>query len=149
MDRNRTELTGIPASPGIVIGKILVYDVTPTSVARRLIGSEEVPDETDRFRNALEDARAEFESLRDAVGDEFEKRIIGNYALMLGDPELRDQTEKIIRGDLVNAEFALAQYMDRLEKDIRSRGSEFFNDRLSDLRVQQRDRMPVLLEHVD
>jgi len=138
MDRNRIEFTGIPASPGIVIGKVLVYDVAPTSVARRLVSEEEIPDEIRRFRDACDDARAEFESVRDAVGDEFEKRIIGNYVLMLGDPELREQTEKIIRSDSVNAEFALGQYMDRLERDIRSRGSDFFNDRLSDLRTVQR-----------
>jgi phosphotransferase system enzyme I (PtsI) len=138
MDRNRSEFTGIPASPGIVIGKVLVYDVAQTSVARRLISEDEVPEEIRRFRKACDDARAEFESVRNAVGDEFEKRIIGNYALMLGDPDLREQTERIIRSDFVNAEFALAQYMDRLERDIRSRGSDFFNDRLSDLRTVQR-----------
>jgi len=144
MDRNRTELTGIPASPGIVIGKALVYHVVPASVARRIVAPEDIHEEIQRFRAALDEARADFDSIQGSIGDEFEKRLLGTYALMLGDPELREQTEKIIRNNSVNAEYALSQYMDRLEKDIRSRGSEFFNDRLSDLRTVERRVLDIL-----
>ena len=62
MDR---ALTGIPASPGIVVGPVHLLRWEVPDVATRIIHDEEIPAELERFRTAVEGAKERLVQVRD------------------------------------------------------------------------------------
>jgi len=134
MTANETVLRGIPVSPGVVIGKAFLFDTASVHVPRRRIDPAEIESETERFMTALDKTQREIQDLRDGMTDEFEKRVMTSYISMLRDPDLIERTRLTIRNELINAEYAFSKYMDRLSRDLRDRGSDFFIERLSDIR---------------
>ncbi len=134
MTANETVLRGIPVSPGVAIGKAFLFDTGSVHVPRRRIDRAEIESETERFLNALEKTQEEIKGLREGVANEFEKRVMSSYISMLQDPDLIQETRSFIQNELINAEYAFSKYMDRLSRDLRDRGSDFFIERLSDIR---------------
>ena len=58
-------LHGIPAAPGITIGKAYLLDSEEIGVAKRRIKSEDIPKEIDRFKHALTKTRQEIIRIKD------------------------------------------------------------------------------------
>lgn len=134
MSGNESLLKGTAVSPGVAIGRAFLFDTQSVHVPRRRIEAFEIDPEMERFKAALARTRNEIERFQDSVADDFEKRVMGSYVSMLQDPDLVDQTQKYIQSELINAEYAFTRYMDRLSRDLRERGSDFFIERLSDIR---------------
>ena len=61
MDRR---LTGISASPGIVVGPVYVLHWEVPEVPQRIVSDEEIPGEIERFSNTLVRARERLEFVR-------------------------------------------------------------------------------------
>lgn len=101
-------LKGIAASPGIAIARAVLLESEEYIPEKAPIASAEK--ETARFRAAVEDAKAQIESIRESAEQKLGKEkaeIFEGHLMLLEDPELIDAVIDLIEGDSVNAEFAL------------------------------------------
>ena len=88
-----TSLQGLPASPGLAIGRARVLAGRATT--RETIPEERRPQEVQRAHAALEAAAAELEALAERLGGD-EAEIIRAGVLMAHDPVLVDDVERAV-----------------------------------------------------
>ncbi len=134
--RERVALKGIPVSPGIVIGKAFLIDSRKVRPPERIIDPEMVDDEVARFRQALDETRAQLEELR----HHYEAKRIGGHGylvdvhlLMLDDKMLVKATEERVREQLHGADWALWQVVQGIKASFEAMDDEYFRDRLNDV----------------
>lgn len=103
-------LEGIPASPGIVIGPVVVLHLeTPLVPHGAGIPPEQVDQEIDRFRKAIVEVKKQLRELQGSTGERLgsvEAQIFEPQIMMLEDPSLTEGTEAYIRENHLTAERA-------------------------------------------
>ncbi len=127
---------GIPASPGIAIGKAFVLEDTDLAVGRWQVPPEAVKSEIARFRQALADTRKEMETTQEKILKMLGKshaRLIESYILILEDPLISKDVVKAITQDRVNAEFALSEAVAGAVKALEAASDEYFRERRHDV----------------
>src|SRR5437016_170228 len=102
-----TTLQGIGASPGLVIGPILHYEVPRLVVQRQEV--EQPEQELTRLQAALRQAQQEVnglsvQAMRD--GGSGETAVFEVHEMFLSDPELLQEVQSIIETQQCNAEYA-------------------------------------------
>ena len=128
-------LSGIPVSPGIAVGRAAVWIGRPDSTPRRDLDAEEVPAELDRLRRAVESGIREIGEMAGQVEARLGKEyaaIFQAHALFLRDPSFLGPIESKIRGERVNADWAVevvaealaARLRDLPDKDLALRASD-------------------------
>jgi phosphoenolpyruvate-protein phosphotransferase (PTS system enzyme I) len=129
-------LVGLGVSPGIAIGKPVVVENRPLPVMRVPLSAGQIDAEVARLREAARRAAAHLGDLAgDAattVGSEYAS-IFEAHRLMLEDPALLDEVEKVIRREAVNAEWALEQVTHRLLAQFEQLGDVYLRERRTDL----------------
>ncbi len=128
-------ILGIAASPGVGLGTAFVVDRRRLSIPRRHLAPAEVDVEILRFRHAMAAARAQLSGVRDRLGTEAgdHSLILDAHLLMLDDTLLTEQTERAIRDERLNAEWALRQTVEHI-KDVFNRADvDYFRERRSDV----------------
>jgi phosphoenolpyruvate-protein phosphotransferase (PTS system enzyme I) len=126
------DLHGTPASPGVAIGPALVVERRAVAVFRVLLPEEAVDAEVARLHRAIEASRAQLETTRLKLSRDLGApfgRIFEAQLLMLDDSLLRQRAVNVIRGERVNAEWALRA----VAEELRARFAE-----LSDLYLRER-----------
>ena len=107
---SRDLLSGMGVSPGIAIGEPVVHENLPISTVRIALPSGEVEAEVARFRRAVDEAvksiRQNQKRASKQMGEEY-AGIFEAHQLIASDPSFLDPIEKIIRTELVNAEWAV------------------------------------------
>jgi phosphotransferase system enzyme I (PtsI) len=128
---------GIGVSPGIVVGKAYVVDNLKSKAVRIELSPEEVGSEIQRFRDAIALSKEQLIRVKQKVASEIEDQtyayIIDVHLLIMEDKSLIEETEKIIRDDQVNAEWALRQVIDNLSQTFDNLDNEYFKERKSDI----------------
>jgi phosphotransferase system enzyme I (PtsI) len=101
---------GIGASPGICIAPCLTLEATESTVFRVAIKPAEVAKEVRRFREAIETAKAQLVLLQEVFEKEHRETagsIFEAQMQVLEDERFMGGTEEAIRGQKINAEWAL------------------------------------------
>ena len=102
-------LRGIPVSKGVSRSRVVVLDRTRIDPAKWGILESDPAGEEDRLQASLVQTRRQIlavqERLREALGAK-DAQIFDVHLLVLEDPMLIEQTTRLIREDLVTAEFA-------------------------------------------
>jgi phosphoenolpyruvate-protein phosphotransferase (PTS system enzyme I) len=128
---------GIPASPGIVIGRAFVLRwELPRIPAVAVITPEEIQREMDRFDDARRAAQARIREIQqDTVHrlGHVEAQIFEPQILMLDDPELVDGTIAYVRENHLSAARAFELRMLELQSEWSRTGHPMVMDRLNDL----------------
>ncbi|HHF98635.1 MAG TPA: phosphoenolpyruvate--protein phosphotransferase [Candidatus Aerophobetes bacterium] len=129
-------LKGVPASPGIAIGKVYILEKEDFCILEYRIKKEEVDKEIKRFKEAVEESKKQIlrikERIREKIGEK-EASIFQSHLNILEDPLLIDETIKRIKKEKVNAETALREvYKDFLER-FKSIQTEFIEERFRDI----------------
>ncbi len=103
---------GVPASPGIAIGKAFLYSDDDLLVPEYAVETHEVEPEMERYRAAVARAVADLEQLkaRSVGGHEF----VEAHLLMLQDPEIESKVDVRIRRLPKNVECVLKIVVDDL-----------------------------------
>jgi phosphotransferase system enzyme I (PtsI) len=128
-------LRGIPASPGIGIGKAFVLKEEALSYVYRPIGKDEIRREIQRFRTAVQKTRGNILETRERVLKVLGKShdaLIDVHLLILDDPMFKD-VEKKITQERMNAEAALVGVLDHVGNAFDQLGDEFFRQRKDDV----------------
>lgn len=132
------ELTGIPIAQGIVEGTAYLGVVDDMDgVPYYEIESGRVHVELERFRQVIEEAACDLESVRRHVLAELGQAPSGIFAAHLSlvrDPSLTERVSARIRGDLVNAEQAVAAEITILAVGLANVQDDYFRQRAQDIR---------------
>jgi phosphotransferase system enzyme I (PtsI) len=129
-------LVGLGVSPGIAIGRPVVVENRPLPVMRVPLSSGQLDAEVDRLRKAAKQAGERLAELgkvaASKVGSEYAS-IFEAHRLMLEDPALLDDVERIIREEAVNAEWALEEVTHRLISQFEQLGDIYLRERRTDV----------------
>ena len=101
-------LTGIPVSPGIIIGKALLVDHELKLIKPISLEADDIEPEVYRFRKALADTGRQIRRFRRRVlreVGEAEAQIFDSHLMILEDPTIVEGTINGIRKERKNAEF--------------------------------------------
>ena len=127
---------GIPASPGIVIGKAHVVDRSKVKVMYHYLISDDLVDqEVARFREAVEKAKEQLTTLKDRLPDYVKDHafILESHRMILKDSMVYNATIKHITEDKINAEWALKKTLLDIKNVFQEIDDEYISNRISDV----------------
>jgi phosphoenolpyruvate-protein phosphotransferase (PTS system enzyme I) len=129
-------LAGIAVSPGVAVGRAVLWVSRKDTSPRRTLEPEEIPGEIERYRRAAQAAVAEIEEtarhVKERLGSEY-AGIFHAHALFLQDKAFVGPVERRIAHDAANAEWAVSQTTEDLIARFRSLPDEGLRDRAADL----------------
>jgi phosphotransferase system enzyme I (PtsI) len=134
MREQRQVLVGIAASPGVAVGRVVLFEKGHVYVPRRYVAREEIGDEEARLHCAVDDSRRALEELCLRVGEGNEQRLLLEVQLLMHRDELLiDGAIELLRERSINAEWALAQTAAKLAERMRSASEAYFRERAADI----------------
>src|SRR5690606_31832441 len=141
---------GVGVSGGIAIGRAHLVSHALLEVAHYLIPEDLVPNEVQRFQNAIATVKTDLESIRDQLTSNVPTELgsfINTHLMILSDRSLSIVPTEIIANELCNAEWALKQQMDSLVEQFDKIDDDYLRERKHDI-VQVVERViKVLLGH--
>ena len=149
-------LRGIAGSPGVAIGKAVVFGSPSEAYAHRLIEAREVEVELARYQLAVTHAVQDLRDMaRRVESKSAEASILEAYVLMVGDESLAEAVRQQISGEHRCVEWAVASAIESYAKRLaavndpylreRSHDVEFIGERLlRALGGRTHDRVPKL-----
>jgi phosphotransferase system enzyme I (PtsI) len=131
------ELTGIGVSSGIAIGRAHLLAPSELDVSHFQIERKDVLHEVARLNNAFSRVRAELDALRAGVAADAPNEVrafLDLHRLILDDALLCDAPRDLVRGRLINAEWALALQLEEVCKQFEAIDDDYFRGRSQDVR---------------
>ncbi len=129
-------LNGIPVSPGIVIGKVLLLDSRMSAVPKYKIKKDRIVKEIIRFTKAIGKTKRELVEIQrkfvDKVG-ETHAAIFDAHLLMLEDSSLIEETIEQIRDKQFNVEFVFFTVLEKAAKSFSAIEDEYMRERAADI----------------
>ncbi len=125
------KLLGIPASPGVAIGRVLPVDRRRARVPRYHVQPEQIDSEIARLDKAVKDSVAQLHLIRQSLGEGEQGAILEAHGMMADDPTLLEGSRQLIREELLNAEWALRRMVREMTEKLGSEG--YLADRRADL----------------
>jgi len=135
-NNNMIKLKGVGASPGIVIGKAYVLDMTKLKISPKKILDEEVEVQINNFKEAVSRTEKEIIRVRDKVQEEMGEEyanIFEAHLLVLKDPLLIFEVSERIRKDHINVEYALWEVLEMITGNISGLEDEYMRERVVDI----------------
>ncbi len=127
---------GIPASPGVAIGKAFLLNRETVEVKEEKIPENEVQREILRFKKALNETKKELSKIKEKVA----KRIDPDHAeifeaqiLILEDDFINDTVIERIKQNKNNAEFVYKKVIDSTIQTLSSSTDEYLKERILDI----------------
>lgn len=134
-------MRGVAVSPGIVIGKAYVRRPDEIVVPNFVVDASKVDEEIERLHAGLEVTRTEIraaqERLAEQIGDDHAK-LFDAHLLMLEDVRAIEDTEQLIRTELMCAEFALNRVIGRVLDSFDRIGDPYLKERRADIQDVRR-----------
>ncbi len=144
------ELQGIAVSPGVAIGKVLILDQEGYRITRSQIDSSDRQNETQRLRQAIDEASSRLEEQRQRSAEKLGKKIgaiFSAHQQMLLDPSLHTEWLRLIEDECYSAEYAISTVLNRYAQAFRNMGSGMMSARASDIRDVERTLLESLGGH--
>ncbi len=129
-------LRGIPASPGVAIGKALLFDSEEILVPRRAITEEQIPLEILRFEEALIQTRHQILGIQKRLNEEMGQEhadIFNAHLLVLEDPVLREEILTGLKTQHLNVESIFNEVIRRHLRAFARTEDEYLRDRIADI----------------
>ncbi|MCX5889032.1 MAG: phosphoenolpyruvate--protein phosphotransferase [Deltaproteobacteria bacterium] len=135
-DPNRI-LQGIPASPGIVVGRAQVVTEAAQVSTRLLYSERDVAEEQERFRQAVEQIEAELTRLKNEISEDLKEHvhILELHLVILRDRMLYAETLRLIQEENLNAERALNQAYVKVKELFQRIGDKHIRGRIADVEM--------------
>ncbi|MGI9951887.1 phosphoenolpyruvate--protein phosphotransferase [Moorellaceae bacterium AZ2] len=131
------KLTGIAASPGIAIGRAFILRELNLKPSSSTIDPQEVEGELARTREAFRASRTQLEAIRGRVVAQMgEKKaaIFDAHLMLLDDPVLVKQVERLIREDHRHPSSAIAQVVEEYAAVFEGMEDTYLRERAVDIR---------------
>jgi len=127
---------GVPAAPGIAIGKVFLLGSTSERVHRAKVGEALLEKEMTRLDLAVTATSQEIEVIKQKVAKEVgqkEAAIFNAYLHILEDPLLIQATKDKVKAERCNAEFALQETTTQLVHQFGESTDEYLRERVADI----------------
>lgn len=145
------KLHGVPASPGIAVGRVLRLDERGRHQFYYIgVSAAQARMEVRRLREALEEAGAQLQEIKLRLAQELgyeHSFILDAHLLMLEDARLIEELEHEIRSRRVNAEWAVRSVTDRAINAYKQVNDLYLRERTSDLEDVAMRLLTVLSGH--
>lgn len=141
-------IEGIPASPGIVIGRAFILDTERPHVEEEAVRPEDVDDEVRLFTEAVEETRQELLGFRRRLADDLGEdhaRIFDAHLMILEDSMVVEGTTRRIREEHINAAFALTETIGHVTRAMERTEDGYLRERVYDIKdIERRILMRLL-----
>lgn len=130
-------LKGVPAAPGVAVGKCFILAGEKFTIPRREIPESQVPEEIVRFERALAKTTDEIVQSRRRVSevlDEEHASILDVHLLVLEDVKLIQETMNMVKKEKVNVEYAFSKVLEEIATAITTVDDEYLRERAADIR---------------
>jgi len=131
-----TTLKGIPAAPGIAMGKALFFDAGEISVPKRAITEAQVPAEVLRLEEALIKTRHQILDIQKRVSDDLGQEhaeILNAHLLVLEDQAVREEIIANLKTQRLNVETIFNEVIRRHLKAFSRTEDEYLRERTADI----------------
>ncbi len=135
MNEQSQMLIGIPASPGIAIGRAYIFNRRFGTVHQWNISADQVEVEIERFKKAAAEALEDLTVLQKNIAvdiNEEAAQIFRSHQAIIEDPEVVDVTMVRIRREQKNAEFIFDDVMQGWITNYSAIQNPFFRERTAD-----------------
>lgn len=129
-------LKGIPASPGIVSGKVFLYGREQYTIARRLVKDDQIQNEIKRFKDALLQTKNEILDIKKRISDEMgaeHGQIFSAHLLVLDDSMLIEEVIAKLKKEKLSIEYIFQDVLRRYIKVFSEMDDEYLKERISDI----------------
>lgn len=129
-------IKGLPVSPGIAIGRVLVVDDDLRRVTRRTIAASQAAAERARFDEAVKASIAELREVHQQAEAQMGKeaaKIFLFHVGMLSDPSLLTPIHRMIEKELVTADYAACHVLADLADQFRANKNSVFATKVNDI----------------
>ncbi len=138
MERERStfQMTGIPVSPGVVLGPVMLFGDILDEVETLSIQPSQIDFEVKRFSDAVTLVKQELARDAERISGELgpsEADIFLVHSMILEDPKLVQTIEGRIRDELINAEAVVSSEMKRVSAVLRGSDDSYLRDRAYDV----------------
>jgi len=126
---------GTAASPGIAIGKALVYKDVDLNIDK--LNISEVENENKKLHDAIEKARVQLNAIKEEAAKKLgakQAQIFEAHLMVLEDPELLSQIKDKINNEKINVEYATKEVIDNFVSLFESMDDEYMRERSADIR---------------
>ncbi|MDD5085256.1 MAG: phosphoenolpyruvate--protein phosphotransferase [Candidatus Omnitrophica bacterium] len=130
-------LKGIPVSPGVAIGKALVFHGEDIVAPHEEITETDIPKEIARFEDALTKTRAELLKIRKQLSEDIGRDhsdIFNAHLLILEDRALIEDVISRIKEDHINSEYAFSVVIQKYLYAFSQIDDEYLRERISDIK---------------
>ena len=131
-----TSLKGIPAAPGVAMGRAVLFDSGEIAVPRRAITEAQVPHEVLRLEEALIKTRHQIIAIQRRLWDELGQEhaeILNAHVLVLEDQALREEIINNLKQQLLNVEAIFNDVIRRHLKAFSRTEDEYLRERTADI----------------
>ena len=147
-----TIIRGIPVSQGVAIGPAYVLGSTESKLPPSYLPDEDlIPNEVERFQQAVRTAQAEIEELKNRIQSEAAQdvgSIFEAHILILSDPSLHAEVLRRIQRNRMTAEYAVQCTIGEYVRGLK--GKPFLNPRINDIQdIERRLLKAILGQHYE
>src|SRR5436309_2525440 len=143
-------LRGIPVSEGVCRDRIIVLGKPHDAIPRHEISEAELPQEIQRLERALTQTRQQILEVQRKVANALgakDASIFDAHLLVLDDPTLIDEVNRVIHQQKVNVEHAFQQVAEKYASTLSTMNDEYLRERAADMR-DVRDEPAVTVDGV-
>ena len=148
-----TSLKGIPAAPGIAMGKVLFFDSEELSIPKRPISEAEIPYELLRLEEAMIKTRHQILGIQRRLSEELGQEhadILNAHLLVLEDQSVREEIISGLKAQRLNVEVIFNEVLKRHLKAFARTEDEYLRERTADIEdVRKRVLRNLLGKHTD
>jgi phosphotransferase system enzyme I (PtsI) len=129
-------LKGIGASPGVAVGHAFILDRKRVRTPKLRLAEAEVEPERMRMKTALELSDRQLAELKEQISrteGHDHALILEAHRMMLHDPMLVDEVNRLIVEDRINAEWAVRRVARKIKHMFDNIPDEYFRERRSDV----------------
>ncbi|SHO57987.1 phosphoenolpyruvate-protein phosphotransferase PtsI [Vibrio quintilis] len=130
-------ISGILASPGIAIGKVLLLQEDEIVLNTNTISDDQVESEIQCFYTARDQSKAQLEVIkqkaRETFGEEKEA-IFEGHIMLLEDEELEEEILTLIKDEKLHADNAIHTVIEEQASALESLDDEYLKERATDIR---------------
>ena len=130
------ELKGIPASPGVAIGRAFLLDSEDVAIPKQAIAPSAIPQEIVRFEEALAQTRKEIEGIQTKISRELgveHAEIFNAHLMFLEDRALIDEVIHRLKNENLCVEYVFSEVLGKYVQAFSRVEDEYMRERASDV----------------
>ncbi len=136
LKKQQIQLKGIPAAPGIQIGKVYIFGTENVLPPERNITDADIPGEVTRFLTALDETRKEIIAIEKKISKEMgvdHGKIFSAHLLVLEDNVLVQEVVARLKKRKKNIEVIFSDILNKYISVLSEAKDEYLRDRMSDI----------------